>query len=317
MIFQLAWKPDVRCGRPDVGNRCRGGSPHLDRKDAAQSPLSSLPGIVGYRSARRVIPATVHNARRHPLTQVPVGSVLGRRSMLESIMYFGVGFLFAALIGLAIFLRVHGRAVRLTTRRLEAAIPPSFAEVQIDKDLPRAEFAMSTRRPETTVEQLNNGNASQLAELGRKGDAPGGLTIERNAQQAEIPALKSEVEALKGRLTATGREANAEGDVTTRAPAQQPTALVTVPVDSSRSPPLNDPRHEGDVVSPVLKQWRALEIAWPDGPGLDPDAKRNSSDQGIGSAREKCDFSAGLPLVDTSIQIFPLPCGDENHQYAT
>jgi hypothetical protein len=236
--------------------------------------------------------------------------------MLESIMYFGVGFLFAALIGLAIFLRVHGRAVRLTTRRLEAAIPPSFAEVQIDKDLPRAEFAMSTRRPETTVEQLNNGNASQLAEPGRKGDAPGRLTIERNAQQAEIPALKIEVEALKVRLTATGKEANAEGDVTPRAPAQQPTALVTVPVDSSRSPPLNDPRHEGDVVSPVQKQWRTLEIAWPDGPVRDPDAGRNSSDPGIGSAREKYDFSAGLREVAPSIHVFPRPSGVENDQFA-
>src|SRR3979411_3174870 len=128
MIFQLAWKPDARCGRPDVGNGCRGGSPHLDRKDAAQSPLSSLPGIVGYGSARAVIRATVQNGRRHPRTQVPVGSVLGRRSMLESIMYFGIGFLLAALIGLAIFLRVHGRAVRLTTRRLGAALPPAFSE---------------------------------------------------------------------------------------------------------------------------------------------------------------------------------------------
>src|SRR5712675_991663 len=100
--------------------------------------------------------------------------------MHESIMYFGIGFLFAALIGLAIFLRLRGRAVRLTTRRLEAAIPPSFAEVQIDKDLPRAEFAMPTRRPETTVEQRDNGNATRLAELGRKGDAPGRLTLERN-----------------------------------------------------------------------------------------------------------------------------------------
>src|ERR1700681_2019464 len=98
MIFQLAWKPDARCGRLDVGNGCRGGSPHLDRKDAAPSPLSSLPGIVGYRSARRVIRATGQHARQHPLTQVPVGSILGRRSMLASIMYFGIGFLFAALI---------------------------------------------------------------------------------------------------------------------------------------------------------------------------------------------------------------------------
>src|SRR3981081_4350760 len=108
MIFQLAWKPDARCGRPDIGNGFWGGSSYVDRKDAAQSPLSSLAGIVRYRCARRVIRATDQNARQHPLTQVPVGSFLARRSMLESMMYFGIGFLLAALIGLAIFLRVRG-----------------------------------------------------------------------------------------------------------------------------------------------------------------------------------------------------------------
>src|SRR5712675_2657790 len=212
--------------------------------------------------------------------------------MHESIMYFGFGFLFAALIGLAIFRRVHGRAVRLATRRLEAAIPPSFTDAQIDRDLLRAEFAMSTRRPVTTVEQLDNGNASQLAELGRKGDALGRLTIERNPPQAAIAALKIEVEALKERLTAAGKEVNAEG--APLVPTQWPTALVKVPADSSQSPPPYDQRHDGEVVSSVRKQWQTLEIVWPDGPARDPDAGRNSSDRGIGSAREKYDFSAGL-----------------------
>ena len=237
--------------------------------------------------------------------------------MLESIMYFGIGFLFAALIGLAIFPRVHGRAVRLTTRRLEAAILPSIEEVQADKDLLRAEFATSTRRLETTVEQLNNRNANQLAELGRKGDALGRLTIERNAQQAEITALKMEVEALKERLTAAGTEVNAEGDVAPRAPIEWPTALAKAPVDSSQSPPVSDQRHEGDVVSPVPKQWPTFEIARPDGPARDPAAGRNSSDQGIGSARKKDDFSAGPRAVEPSIHVFPRPSGVESDRFAS
>src|SRR5215510_1945420 len=141
--------------------------------------------------------------------------------MLESIMYFGIGFLFAALVGLAIFPRVHGRAVRLTTRRLEAAILPSIKEVQ----------------------------------------------------------------AVKDRLTAAGKEVNAEGDVAPRAPIEWPTALAKVPVASSQSPPVNDQRHEGDVVSPVPKQWPTFEIARPDRPARDPVAGRNSSDQGTGSVR--------------------------------
>jgi hypothetical protein len=207
--------------------------------------------------------------------------------------------------------------VRLTMRRLEAAMPPSIAEVQADKDLLRAEFAMSTRRLEATVEQLNNRNASQLAELGRKGDTLGRLMIERNAQQAELTALKIEVDALKERLTAAGKEVNAEGDVAPRAPIEWPPALVKVPVDSSQSPPLNDQRHERDVVFPAAKQWPTLEIPRPDGPARDPDAERNSSDQGIGSARNRHDFSAELRAVEPSIHVFPRPSGVETDQFAS
>jgi hypothetical protein len=42
--------------------------------------------------------------------------------------------------------------MRLTARRLEAVLPESMAEVQTEKDLLRADFAMSTRRLEITVE---------------------------------------------------------------------------------------------------------------------------------------------------------------------
>jgi hypothetical protein len=76
--------------------------------------------------------------------------------MIESIIYFGIGFLFATLIGVTVIPLIHTRAVRLTIRRLEDSIPQSMAEVQADKDALRAEFAMSTRRLENRVEQLLN-----------------------------------------------------------------------------------------------------------------------------------------------------------------
>ena len=75
------------------------------------------------------------------------------------------------LIGLVVVPLVHARAVRLTMRRLEAATPLSMAEIQADKDQLRAEFAMSTRRLEMSVEQLKTKTTSQLAELGKKSDA--------------------------------------------------------------------------------------------------------------------------------------------------
>ena len=74
--------------------------------------------------------------------------------MIEPIMYFGIGFLVAALLGLLFVPLVHNRAVRLTMRRLEAATPLSIAEIRADKDQLRAEFAMSTRRLEMSVEQM-------------------------------------------------------------------------------------------------------------------------------------------------------------------
>jgi hypothetical protein len=61
--------------------------------------------------------------------------------MIESSMYLGIGLLFGILIGLVLIPLVHARAVRLTTRRVEAVVPELTAEVLADKDLLRAEFA--------------------------------------------------------------------------------------------------------------------------------------------------------------------------------
>src|SRR5258708_13055482 len=91
--------------------------------------------------------------------------------MIEPIMFFGLGFLAASLIGLIIVPFVHGRAVRLTVRRLEAATPLSMAEIQADKDQLRAEFAMSTRRLEMSVAQLKNKSTGQLPDPAQTNNA--------------------------------------------------------------------------------------------------------------------------------------------------
>ncbi|MGI8527686.1 MAG: hypothetical protein ACR2K5_16245 [Pseudolabrys sp.] len=126
--------------------------------------------------------------------------------MIEPIMYFGIGFLVAALIGLVIVPLVHGRAVRLTMRRLEAATPLSMAEIQADKDQLRAEFAMSTRRLEMSVEHLKTKTTSQLAELGKKGDAINRLKIELGEKTATIFALEARDKALRDQVRASEDE---------------------------------------------------------------------------------------------------------------
>jgi chromosome segregation ATPase len=126
--------------------------------------------------------------------------------MIEPIMYLAIGFLLSMLFGLMIVPLVHNRAVRLTTRRMEAATPLSMAEIQADKDQLRAEFAMSARRLEMNVDQLKNKTTSQLAELGKKSDAINRMKIELGEKNATIFSLEAREKAVKEQLRATEEE---------------------------------------------------------------------------------------------------------------
>jgi chromosome segregation ATPase len=126
--------------------------------------------------------------------------------MIEPVMYFGIGFLVAALLGLLFVPLVHNRAVRLTMKRLEAATPLSIAEIRADKDQLRAEFAMSTRRLEMSVAQMKTKTTSQLAELGKKSDAINQLKQELGEKTATIFALEARDKTLREQLRATEEE---------------------------------------------------------------------------------------------------------------
>jgi chromosome segregation ATPase len=126
--------------------------------------------------------------------------------MIESVMYFGIGFLVAALLGLLFLPLVHNRAVRLTMKRLEASTPLSITEIRADKDQLRAEFAMSTRRLEMSVEKMKAKTTNQLAELGKKTDAINQLKKELGEKTATIFALEARDKTLRDQLRATEEE---------------------------------------------------------------------------------------------------------------
>jgi chromosome segregation ATPase len=126
--------------------------------------------------------------------------------MIEPVMYFGIGFLVAALLCLLFVPLVHNRAVRLTMKRLEAATPLSIAEIRADKDQLRAEFAMSTRRLEMSVDKMKTKTTSQLAELGKKTDAINQLKKELGEKTATIFALEARDKTLREQLRATEEE---------------------------------------------------------------------------------------------------------------
>ena len=123
-------------------------------------------------------------------------------------MFFALGFLAASLIALVLLSAVWQRAVRLTTRRIEGAIPVSMAEIQADKDQLRAEFAMSTRRLENGVEQLKLKTSEQLAEIGRKSEAIRLLKEEADQKTARATALESQERTLRDQLRSTEADLN-------------------------------------------------------------------------------------------------------------
>jgi chromosome segregation ATPase len=126
--------------------------------------------------------------------------------MIEPVMFFGIGFLVAALLGLLFVPLVHNRAVRLTMRRLEAATPLSIAEIRADKDQLRAEFAMSTRRLEMSVAQMKTKATTQLAELGKKSDAINQLKKELGEKTATIFALEARDKTQREQLRTSEEE---------------------------------------------------------------------------------------------------------------
>ena len=126
--------------------------------------------------------------------------------MIELIMYLGIGFLVATLLGLFFIPLVHNRAVRLTMKRLEASMPRSIAEVRADKDQVRAEFAVSTRRLEMRIEKLKAQTTTQLAEHGKKTDAINQLKKELAENKVTNLALEARIKPLRDQLRATEEE---------------------------------------------------------------------------------------------------------------
>jgi hypothetical protein len=127
-------------------------------------------------------------------------------AMIESIMYFGIGFLVSALLGLLFIPAVHNRAVRLTVKRLEASTPLSITEIRADKDQLRAEFAMSARRLEMRIEKLKAQTTTQLADLGKKTDIINQFKKELAEKKVTNVALEARDRTLRDQLRASEKD---------------------------------------------------------------------------------------------------------------
>src|SRR5262245_50395084 len=126
--------------------------------------------------------------------------------LVEPAMYFAIGFLVAGLLSLPLFGVTHRRAERLTRQQLDSQLPMSVRELEAEKDLLRAEHAVSAQRLEGAVHDLKARTAAQQIEIGRQGGAVTTLKTELGEKAKTIAALEARESALKQQLRAIEQE---------------------------------------------------------------------------------------------------------------
>jgi chromosome segregation ATPase len=115
-------------------------------------------------------------------------------------MFFALGVLVAGLLGLMILPALWRRAVRLSTRRLEMQTPLSMDEVLAERDLLRAEFAVTESKLEARLVREQDLRTRDRAELGRKIAA---LTT----QSETLAALRDDHQRAHAQLTEASERA--------------------------------------------------------------------------------------------------------------
>jgi predicted nucleic acid-binding Zn-ribbon protein len=120
--------------------------------------------------------------------------------VIQSVLFFALGFLCAGFLALMVAPAIWNRAVALTRKRIEATVPLTLGEIQADKDRMRAEFAMSTRRLEMSVKAFREKAAAQIVEIGRNREELKRLASERSERNENLSELEARAAELRTEL---------------------------------------------------------------------------------------------------------------------
>lgn len=120
--------------------------------------------------------------------------------MVQSILFFLLGFLCAGFIALLLAPPIWRRAVNLTHRRLEAALPLTRSELQADKDRVRAGFAMRARRLEMIIATLHDKEAGQKVEIARLEQKIGAIEAEKAGLSQTVSTLEERIAQLTAQV---------------------------------------------------------------------------------------------------------------------
>jgi chromosome segregation ATPase len=124
----------------------------------------------------------------------------GTAPLIQSILFFTLGFLTAGFLALMVAPAIWRRAVILTRKRIEASVPLTMNEIQADKDRMRAEFAMSTRRLEMSIKTFRDKASTQIIEINRNREELKRLAEERGEKDRAITELEARGSELRTEL---------------------------------------------------------------------------------------------------------------------
>ncbi|HEY7644036.1 MAG TPA: hypothetical protein VH858_03285 [Hyphomicrobiales bacterium] len=146
--------------------------------------------------------------------------------MIEYALLIMLGFCVGGLIALLLAPTLWQRAVRLTTKRLESTMPMSLSDIEADKDLLRASYAITIRRLESSLSKARDKSANQLVDISRLQMRIGELgnqisalelqlderrnaaTVFENTIRKRFPELENMVAAAKAALDDRTQEIN-------------------------------------------------------------------------------------------------------------
>jgi chromosome segregation ATPase len=121
--------------------------------------------------------------------------------VIQSTLFFILGFLSATFLALMVAPAVWRRAVALTRKRIEASTPLTLNEMQAEADRARAEGAMAIRRLEISMKALKERAADQLIELNRSREELRRLTGETTGKSEQLTGLEARVPELLAKLS--------------------------------------------------------------------------------------------------------------------
>jgi chromosome segregation ATPase len=109
--------------------------------------------------------------------------------VIQSALYFALGFLSAVLLALLVAPPIWRRAMLITRRNVEAETPLTLNEIQAQMDGMRAGHAVAERKLELTLQDEKEKAALQLVELGARERLARNLKADLAARDETIAAL--------------------------------------------------------------------------------------------------------------------------------